>query len=197
MRSPVSRVAAAAIFVLAIAGVALWFHGGGTTPAFADFLQPLLEAKTVKYKITTEVTSPLAGTTVLSAETQKDLLTQTAVVMMLDANRSRTEMGNGEQVQEGGYLGWEPRKESHAGTRGKAGHGLPCRQHAQEQDTQGKGSTFRIAARRSWGTVARGLLSFATARCPRQTGRQNVSRSARRTSTDAESSDSVSVPLTR
>ena len=27
MRSPVSRVAAAAIFVLAIAGVALWFHG--------------------------------------------------------------------------------------------------------------------------------------------------------------------------
>ena len=27
MRSPVSRVAAAAIFVLAILGVALWFHG--------------------------------------------------------------------------------------------------------------------------------------------------------------------------
>ena len=91
MRSPVSRATAAAIFVLAIVGVALWFHGGGTTPAFANFLQPLLDAKTVKYKLTTEVTHPLAGTTVLSAETQKDLLTQTAVVMMPDATRSRTE----------------------------------------------------------------------------------------------------------
>ncbi len=91
MRSPVSRVAATAIFVLTIAGVALWFHGGGTTPAFANFLQPLLDAKTVKYKVTIEVTSPLAGTTALSAETQKDLLTQTAVVMMPDAKRSRTE----------------------------------------------------------------------------------------------------------
>ncbi len=91
MRSPVSRVAAAAIFILAIGGVALWFHGGGTTPAFANFLQPLLDAKTVKYKETCEVTSPLAGTTALSAETYKDLLTGTAVVMMPDADRSRTE----------------------------------------------------------------------------------------------------------
>ena len=61
MRSPVSRVAAAAIFVLAIAGVALWFHGGGTTPAFADFLKPILEAKTVKYKMTTEMDGPPAA----------------------------------------------------------------------------------------------------------------------------------------
>ncbi len=90
MRSPVSRLAAAAIFVLALGGVALWFHGG-TTPALADFLQPLLEAKTVKYKVTTEVTSPLAGTMDFSAETLKDLLSQTAVVMMPDAHRSRTE----------------------------------------------------------------------------------------------------------
>ena len=57
MRSPVSRVAAAAIFVLAIVGVALWFHGGGATPAFADFIEPILEAKTVKYKKTTKWTS--------------------------------------------------------------------------------------------------------------------------------------------
>ena len=61
MRSPISRATAAAIFVLAIAGVALWFHGGGTTPAFADFLQPILDAKTVKYKITIERTSLPAG----------------------------------------------------------------------------------------------------------------------------------------
>ena len=53
-------------------GVALWFHGGGATPGFADFVRPILDAKTVKYKVTCEVTSPLTGTTVLSAETQKD-----------------------------------------------------------------------------------------------------------------------------
>ena len=52
MRSPISRVTAAAIFVLAIAGVALWFHGAGTTPAFADFLEPILDAKTVTFKET-------------------------------------------------------------------------------------------------------------------------------------------------
>ena len=34
MRSPVSRAMAAAIFVLAVIGVAFWFHTGGTTPAF-------------------------------------------------------------------------------------------------------------------------------------------------------------------
>ena len=54
MRSPVSRVTAAAILVLAIGGVALWFHAGGAVPAFADFLKPILEARTVKYKCTTE-----------------------------------------------------------------------------------------------------------------------------------------------
>jgi anti-sigma factor RsiW len=53
MRSPVSRVTAAAIFVLAVTGVAVWFHGSGATPAFADFLEPILEAKTVRYKVTT------------------------------------------------------------------------------------------------------------------------------------------------
>ncbi len=47
MRHPVSSAAAAAIFVLAIVGVGLWFHSGGATPAFADYLQPLLDAKTV------------------------------------------------------------------------------------------------------------------------------------------------------
>jgi outer membrane lipoprotein-sorting protein len=95
MRSPVSRVAAAAILVLAIGGVVFWFHGGGTTPACADFLQPILEAKTVKYKLTTERTGPSAGMARLMSPpegTQKDLVrTTTAEVMMLDANRSRME----------------------------------------------------------------------------------------------------------
>jgi hypothetical protein len=96
MRHPVSSATAAAIFVLAVTGVAWWFHGGGTTPAFADFLQPLLEAKTVKCKVTVDITSPPApGTWTmvgLSAEMQKDLMkASTAEVMMLGANRSRTE----------------------------------------------------------------------------------------------------------
>ena len=43
-----------AILVLGITGVALWFHGVGTTPALADFLQPILDAKTVTYKATSE-----------------------------------------------------------------------------------------------------------------------------------------------
>ena len=87
MRSPVSRVAAAAIFVLAVTGVALWFHGGGTTPAFADFLQPILEAKGVKYKMTLETNGPPAVKT-------------TAEVMVLDDARMReeTEMPDGSRM---------------------------------------------------------------------------------------------------
>ena len=76
MRSPVSRVAAAVVFVLAIAGVVLWFHGGGATYAFADFLAPVLEAKTAKFKITTEMKGEPAST---------------GEVMVLDATRQRQE----------------------------------------------------------------------------------------------------------
>ena len=54
MRSPVFRVATAAVFILAVAGVALWFHAGGTQYAFADFIKPILEAKSAKFKATFE-----------------------------------------------------------------------------------------------------------------------------------------------
>lgn len=57
MRSPVSRISAAAILALAIGGIAVWFHGGGATPAFADFpdfIEPILSAKTVTFKTTFE-----------------------------------------------------------------------------------------------------------------------------------------------
>ncbi|MGA2062819.1 MAG: hypothetical protein ABSG67_20290, partial [Thermoguttaceae bacterium] len=97
MRSPVTRVTAAAIFVLAIGGVALWFHGGGTTPAFADFLQPILDAKTVKYKMTIETTDTpvgLAEMAGLSAERQKELINPHSFEVMelgLDRNRRESE----------------------------------------------------------------------------------------------------------
>ena len=92
MRSPVSRVAAAVIFVAAMVGVVVWFHGGGATPAFADFLTPILEAKTLKYKVTSTWTSLPAEVKCLPAEMQQKLLRgTTAQVMMLGADRMRTE----------------------------------------------------------------------------------------------------------
>lgn len=92
MRSPVSRVAAAVIFVLAIGGVAVWLHEGGTTPVYADFVKPLLEAKTVKYKQTVTWLSLSAEQKGLSAEMQKNLLKGlTSEVMMLGPSLMRTE----------------------------------------------------------------------------------------------------------
>ena len=106
MRSRLSRTAAAVIFLLAVAGVAFWFHSGGATPALADFLEPILNAKTVKFKITSQWTSLPAGmaeTTGISAEMQKSLLKpSTAEVLMLDSNRSRTEwnmLGQSKAIQ--------------------------------------------------------------------------------------------------
>jgi outer membrane lipoprotein-sorting protein len=54
MRSPVSRVAAAVVSILAVTGIVLWLHSGGATLAIADFVKPILEAKTAKYKMTYE-----------------------------------------------------------------------------------------------------------------------------------------------
>jgi outer membrane lipoprotein-sorting protein len=54
MRSSACRIAAAAVLVFAIAGVALWFHVSGTPSAFAEFIKPILEAKSAKFKATFE-----------------------------------------------------------------------------------------------------------------------------------------------
>ncbi len=94
MRSPVSRVAAAAIFVLAITGVAVWFHGVGANSALADFLEPIREAKTVKYKVTTEFTAQSVQMKLLPEAMQRDLRKTTSEVMMLGATRKRTESVN-------------------------------------------------------------------------------------------------------
>ena len=54
MRSPVSRVCAAVVFIFAITGVALWFNGNGATLTFADVVKPFLEATSAKFKTTNE-----------------------------------------------------------------------------------------------------------------------------------------------
>jgi outer membrane lipoprotein-sorting protein len=51
MHSRVSRVAATILIVLMIAGVAVWFHGGGASFALADFIAPILDAKSFKCKV--------------------------------------------------------------------------------------------------------------------------------------------------
>ena len=77
MRSPVSRISAAVVLALAIGGIAVSLHGGGTTPAFGDFLEPLLSEKTVMFKATFE-----------NDEGRK---TTAKVMAMASAQRLRTE----------------------------------------------------------------------------------------------------------
>lgn len=79
MRSAVSRACAAVVLVITITGVVWWLPGGGTTPAFADVIAPILEAQTARFKITTELKGPPAVKT-------------TGEVMVLGATRSRQEM---------------------------------------------------------------------------------------------------------
>ena len=88
MRSPISR---AAILVLAIAGTAFWFYGGGATYALADFLEPIRAAKTVKCKVTTEFAAGSLQMKLLPESMQRDLKKTTGKFMMLGATRGRRE----------------------------------------------------------------------------------------------------------
>ena len=98
MRSPVSRAAAAAIFVSAIVGLTLWFHGVGTTPAFADFIEPILDAKTAKCKLDVQV------------EGQPSMTLQ---VTFLAPNRIRQDLPNGltniSDFDKGKMVGLDPK----------------------------------------------------------------------------------------
>jgi outer membrane lipoprotein-sorting protein len=87
MRSPISRVAAAVVFFIAIIGATLWFHWAGATFAIADFVAPILKAKTVKYKLTTEMRGSHPMTT-------------TSETMVLDADRTRIEMEMPDKAKE-------------------------------------------------------------------------------------------------
>jgi len=93
MRHPISAATAMTVLVVAIFAVAFWFHVGGVTPAYADFLQPILEAKTLKYKATVKWTRIPPEMKILPAGQQKELLTagMTSEVMMLGADRVRRE----------------------------------------------------------------------------------------------------------
>ena len=77
MRSPTFRFSTGAVFVLAIAGVALWFHVSGTQYAFADFVKPILEAKSAKFKVAFERNGKQVAT---------------ANCMVLAPNRTRMEL---------------------------------------------------------------------------------------------------------
>jgi outer membrane lipoprotein-sorting protein len=50
MRSPICRASVGAVLVLAIAGVAWRLQVSGTQYAFADFVKPILEAESAKFK---------------------------------------------------------------------------------------------------------------------------------------------------
>jgi outer membrane lipoprotein-sorting protein len=65
MRSPVSRIAAAIVFAVAIGGVALLFHGSGAAYVLADFIQPIIDAKTATCKMTIELPGRPTATTTL------------------------------------------------------------------------------------------------------------------------------------
>lgn len=90
MRSPVFRISAPAILALAIGGIALWFHGGGTTPAFGDFLEPILSAKTVTFTTIVEIGGQKITSKVMGMSSpqrmrlEQDLPGQQKMVTILD-----------------------------------------------------------------------------------------------------------------
>jgi outer membrane lipoprotein-sorting protein len=81
MRFSITGLAAAIAFVMVVVGAVVWFHGSSATFAFADFIQPILTAKTAKYKQTIEIEGQPARTI-------------TSQWMVLDAKRSRMEIAD-------------------------------------------------------------------------------------------------------
>lgn len=100
MRSPVSRATAAMIFVLAIIGAALWFHGGGATPALAVFVEPILDAKTVKYNRTRKTAEDREARTQKSIEAQKRIRRGLDFVLGLPQDADAHYVGKGVSLGE-------------------------------------------------------------------------------------------------
>ena len=127
-RHRASSVTATTILALAVAGVVLWLHSGGATPAFADFLQPILDAKTVKYKMTLEMTGAPKGsadTAGLSPERVKEMMKPQAFeVMDMGGQPHPPRIGDTGQEQASGNLGWAATKAARAGARDETSHAL-------------------------------------------------------------------------
>ena len=121
MRSPLSRAAAVAIFVIAIGGVVLLFHSSGATPALADFLDPIIDAKTVKFKMTTE------------GDGQQTI---TAEIMVRADSRMRIEGEFSNRVKTVMILGSRERTNAHAGPLAEIGDDLHPPQRAQGESPQ-------------------------------------------------------------
>lgn len=96
MRSPVPRISAAAFLVLAIGAITLWFSGGGARPAYADLIDPILNAKTVTFKSTAEVNGQksvgkiMAITSLERVRVEHELPGGQKMVTISDANGSIT-----------------------------------------------------------------------------------------------------------
>ena len=84
MRSRVSRISAAAVLALAIGGIAVWLRGGGTTPAFGDFLEPILSAKTVTFKETFDGSTSMVMAMASPQRVRREQDMPTKLVMIQD-----------------------------------------------------------------------------------------------------------------
>jgi len=78
MKSPVTKIAAAAVIIIAVLIGILQL--GGSTPAFADVVRPLLTARTATYKMTVDM---------------KDIPAQTIEGMFMEPSRMRQVMSGG------------------------------------------------------------------------------------------------------
>lgn len=96
MRSPVSRVAAAAVFVVAIAGVALWINGSGVAPAFADVAQRIINMKSAKFRLSHRMDGQLPNDG--KPRLQMEGARQPQDVMWLAPDRTRLELKSGDKV---------------------------------------------------------------------------------------------------
>jgi hypothetical protein len=82
MSFPVYRLGATAVFLLAATAGALLFRGGDAAYAMHDFIAPILDAKSARFKVATEMIGPPA-------------VTATSDVMVFDAMRTRQETDTG------------------------------------------------------------------------------------------------------
>jgi len=94
IRRPAARYFAAAALLVAVGAVVVWFYSGGTSPAFADFIRPILDAKSVKFKMTTEDSFRTTADVLVLApyrmRAEKQMPDNVKMVMILDGETGRS-----------------------------------------------------------------------------------------------------------